>query len=155
MPSSPWSPHPGKEKANGPTARRPPSGPPRPRRPAGWTPRLRSARGRCSHHYLHSQRLAQRARSLRGGPQMPGWLWWGAAAPSTPHSILSRRKRPSGSLLLSPVLPGTLSDCPPSRPLSYGKRRGPTSAAASAARPSIRSSAARRRGGLNAAVWLI
>lgn len=44
---------------------------------------------------------------------------------------------------------------PPSRPLSYGKRRGPTSAAASAARPSIRSSAARRRGGLNAAVWLI
>lgn len=51
--------------------------------------------------------------------------------------------------------PGLLSDCPPSRPLSYGKRRGPTSAAASAARPSIRSSAARRRGGLNAAVWLI
>lgn len=44
---------------------------------------------------------------------------------------------------------------PPSRPLSYGKRRGPISAAASASRPSIRSSAARRRGGLNAAVWLI
>lgn len=44
---------------------------------------------------------------------------------------------------------------PPSRPLSYGERRGPIFAAASAARPSIRSSAARRRGGLNAPVWQI
>lgn len=44
---------------------------------------------------------------------------------------------------------------PPSRPLSYGKRRRPISAAASVARPSIRSSAARRRGGLNAAMWQI
>lgn len=74
MPTSPRSPHPGKEKANGPTARRPPSGPPRPRRPAGLTPRLQAARGRCSRRYLHSQRLARRARCLRGGPQMPGWL---------------------------------------------------------------------------------
>lgn len=44
---------------------------------------------------------------------------------------------------------------PPSRPLSYGKRRRPISAAASVACPSIRSSAARRRGGLNAAMWQI